>query len=70
MKSGPSLEVVNAHAESRPLVLKARDVCGMLAVSRKTLERLVRAGTIAPIPIKGMRGRRFATAAVLKLVNG
>lgn len=72
MKSDPSWEVVNAHAqvEARPLVLKARDVCEMLNMSKWTLERMVRAGTLAPLPLKGVRSRRFATAAVLKLVNG
>ncbi len=55
---------------SRPMALKASAVCEMLNVSKRTLERAVRAGTLTPIPLKGVRSRRFATAAVLKLVNG
>ncbi len=52
------------------MALKASEVCEMLNVSKRTLERAVRAGTLTPIPLKGVRSRRFATAAVLKLVNG
>lgn len=56
--------------ERYPMVLKSRDVCEILNVNRKTLDRLVEAGTVQPLKIRGMTARRFARAAVEKLVGG
>jgi excisionase family DNA binding protein len=56
--------------QSYPSVMKTREVCELLKVSRFTLYKLVEKKAITPIHVGGLKSWRFAESAVMKLING
>lgn len=66
------MKVVNVMTldSGLPAVLKSAQVRELLNMSPKTFRATVEAGTLRPLPLKGVKGWRFSAAAVMKLVNG
>lgn len=53
-----------------PLVLTTRQVCEILQLSRHTFYKVVAAGTIAPLPLRGVKAHRFSRESVLSILRG
>ncbi len=67
MKKAP--ERATSGAAATPLLLRLREVAGLLSVSERQVWSLIRAGELAPIRPPGIRVIRVAREDVLALVR-
>lgn len=56
-------------ATKYPLLLTTRQVCEILRVSRNTVTALVEAGSVRPVPLRGLRSKRYSRDAIIKLLE-